>query len=411
MAPFISGRDVLPAMIYGASEHAGISSLVVAGGISGLAVLFTFVAMAVRSPKFGNIHVIPYFISLLVANVVQAIATALSGKWVITGTVEDSTYCSIQGVLKNGGNFGMALWSFAMSVHVFVLLFLRKDMSNRLCALSLVVGWTLVGLVVAVGPLGIQTADRGPYFGPSGYWCWITVSYPREQFFMEYFYEFLSAGLSFILYTIVLLRVRGNLILVGGKWSLRFVPRGERWQLALRRDNTDSSMMQVAARMVWHPVAYTVLILPVTVSRFVAFGGREVPFWATIVSDFIFNLQGVANVILLVSTRRLIPDTTLFPIFVARKEIDMVVPTGITPFLLSQPEESEKLADPSAALSDTVFVPPSQDDEKRVDDMSPTRTTTDRMSQEGALAACSVNSHTPMLYDEESQRVEFSLRR
>ena len=132
------------------------------------------------------------------------------------------------------------------------------------------------------------------------------------------------------MYTAVLLRVRGNLAVVDGKWQLRFVPRGERWQLAISRDVTDSYMMQVAAWMVWYvirpqnsceftnficpsqapgvflantsnnslilmstcQVAYSVMLLPVTIARFIAFGGGKVPFWATILADFIFNLQG-----------------------------------------------------------------------------------------------------------------------
>ena len=68
------------------------------------------------------------------------------------------------------------------------------------------------------------------------------------------FQEFVSAGLSFILYTAVLLRVRGNLVKTSGKWHLRFVPRGDRWRLAIRRDAVDESMMRVAARMIWYPV-------------------------------------------------------------------------------------------------------------------------------------------------------------
>lgn len=98
--------------------------------------------------------------------------------------------------------------------------------------------------------------------------CWITSGYPHQQFYFEYFLvwlfpqlqqsarltavqEFLSAGLSFFLYAAVLLRVRGNLVKTSGRWSLRFVPHGERWVLAIRRDAVDGYMMHVVARMVW----------------------------------------------------------------------------------------------------------------------------------------------------------------
>lgn len=139
--------------------------------------------------------------------------------------------------------------------------------------------------------------------------CWITHAYPEEQMFLEYFFvrptlsiprphhstdpqEFLSSGLSFLLYIFILLRVRGNLVRRSNGWHLRFVPRSERWLLAVSRDWLDSSMLRVAARLVWYPVCYGVLLVPVAVLRFVQFGGAPVPFWATILTDTMFNLQG-----------------------------------------------------------------------------------------------------------------------
>jgi len=330
-------------MIYGASETAGIASLVIAGGISGFAVLITFTVMFRRFPKYHNTHIVPYFISLLIANVIQALATALGARWLVTGAVEAGHYCSLQGGLKNAGNVAMAVWSFVMAAHVFILLFLRRGTRHVTCVVVLVAGWSFVGLIIGIG-FAVQRQAKGSYFGPSGYWCWITDEYPEEQIFCEYFIEFMSAGLSFFLYSAILLRVRGNLIVVGGKWCLRFVPRGERWQLAISRDTTDSSMMHVAARMVWHPVAYSMLLLPVTIARFIVFGGHQVPFWATVLADFIFNLQGVVNVILLVSTRHLIPDTATLPIFTPRRQIDPSTSEayGITPFTLVESEPRRK---------------------------------------------------------------------
>jgi len=361
-------------------ESAGIESLVVAGGISGFAVLLTFTMMSHRFPQYHNTHVVPYFISLLTANVIQASATTLGARWLVEGSVEAGYYCSLQGALKNAGNVAMAVWSFVMAAHVFSILFLRRGTRYVTCVIVLVVGWLFVALIVSIGPLAIQKQGKGSYFGPSGYWCWITDDYPTEQLFLEYFIEFVSAGLSFFLYTAILLRVRGNLIVIDGKWCLRFVPRGERWQLAISRDVTDSSMMQVAARMVWHPLAYSILLLPVTIARFTAFGGHNVPFWATIVSDFIFNLQGIVNVILLASTRHFIPDTTLLPIFTPRREINLSTSEayGITPFVLA--EAVPPL--PSTHLSDSLRRTNSQRSVSTIDSVD---------------SGFSVDSRTPML--------------
>ncbi|PSR76196.1 hypothetical protein PHLCEN_2v8619 [Hermanssonia centrifuga] len=214
-------------------------------------------------------------------------------------------------------------------------------------------GWSAVAFVVASGPLLVQSEAKGPYFGPSGYWCWITDNYPREQTFLEYFFEWLSAGFSFIIYIAILLRVRGNLVRGKDGWHIRYVPRSQRWQLAISRDWLDSTMMQVAARMVWYPVSYSILLIPISLSRLVEFGGGNVPFWATILSDTLFNLQGFVNAILLFTTHRLIPDPATLPAFSTRKAVDLSssAALGITPFVLSPVPPSQTVSPPVARIS------------------------------------------------------------
>ena len=66
-------------------------------------------------------------------------------------------------------------------------------------------GWLFIVFIVSISPLAIQRKDRGPYFGPSGFWyvalslsvnavlpinphrrCWITHNYPTVQTVLEY---------------------------------------------------------------------------------------------------------------------------------------------------------------------------------------------------------------------------------
>lgn len=53
------------------------------------------------------------------------------------------------------------------------------------------------------------------------------------------------------MYTLVLLRVRGNLTQIEGKWRLRWISSSEAWQLSFARDMLDSAMLKVATSMVW----------------------------------------------------------------------------------------------------------------------------------------------------------------
>ena len=56
----------------------------------------------------------------------------------------------------------------------------------------------------------------------------------------------------------------------------------------------------------------------------------------TIFADFVFNMQGVVNVALLLATRRFVPDTAALPLFERRKRVSLSSPeaVGITPFYL-----------------------------------------------------------------------------
>ncbi|EKM56553.1 uncharacterized protein PHACADRAFT_253748 [Phanerochaete carnosa HHB-10118-sp] len=336
---------------FGDDRFKGVASLVVAGSLSGFAVLFILLAMIFRVPAF-TVNVMPYFVSLLVANLLQAIGAMVNVRWITDRAVEPGTLCSFQGGVKQAGNVGTAVWSFILSVCVFRILFLRTTSSAGLRYLTLCVGWLAIVLAVSIGPLAIETKAKGPYFGPTGYWCWITQAYPREQMFLEYFFEFMSSGLSFVLYIFILLRVRGNLVHRSDGWHLRFVPRSERWMLAISRDWLDSSMMRVAARLVWYPVFYGILLVPVAISRFIQFSGTEIPFWATIFTDTLFNLQGLVNAILLITTQRLITDSACLPSFSPpRKVIDMASSeaAGITPFVLPPKESSDEQQSASAS--------------------------------------------------------------
>lgn len=52
----------------------------------------------------------PFFVSLLLANLLQAIGTLINGKWVTERTVHDGSLCRAQGGIKQAGNVAMALW-------------------------------------------------------------------------------------------------------------------------------------------------------------------------------------------------------------------------------------------------------------------------------------------------------------
>ncbi|EIN08839.1 hypothetical protein PUNSTDRAFT_134015 [Punctularia strigosozonata HHB-11173 SS5] len=336
--------------LYSGSDEAGVLAIVVSSALSLLVTLIMAVMMTpvlLHRPKGPRSHVAPILSSLMAATVLQAVGSLMNLRWVLQGYADNSTFCSAQGALKNTGNVGIAVWSFLTAAYSFDRLFLRDTCTRLGKWLLLIGGWTAVAFVPLIGRVAIQRKSNGPYFGVSGLWCWITDEYPVERFMLEYFIEFLSAGLSFILYMAVLLRVRGNLAQSNGKWRLRWVSKEDAWQLAISRDLIDSLMQKVALFAVLFPVAYGILLVPIALARFTEFAGKDVPLWATVLADMIFNLTGAVDAILILVLRRKLPEMAALPdLSTKRQKVDLDDPlgkVGITPFFVQRPTGGDDL--------------------------------------------------------------------
>ncbi|KAK7443267.1 hypothetical protein VKT23_015864 [Stygiomarasmius scandens] len=329
---------------YGKGERAGVIVLVVAGLLSITAVLYLILVKTPRPSTYRRTHLFGYLLSMLLANLLQSTGTVMNLRWIMENRVILDLFCTYQGAIKQAGNVSTAVWSFAIAVHLFNMLFLRSKFTQIGFWITLILGWGLVVTVVLIGPAALEHLDRGPYFGISGPWCWITEKYPKERILLEYFLEFLSAVVSIILYTFIILRVRGNMFKSDGRWHLRFVPREESWKLSFERDLIDSCMLKVSQSMVWFPVAYTIILIPITITRFSGFSGAEIPFGATIFGALIFNLTGFVNVVLLLITKRLFPDMDTIPELSTQrsKHLSVFQRGGITPFTLTRSDTAER---------------------------------------------------------------------
>ncbi|KAF8579735.1 hypothetical protein K439DRAFT_371584 [Ramaria rubella] len=293
--------EALATVPYSPQQVAGVTALVVAGFTSLVAILFLAVVMMIKcyqaSRQGGGFlqqtHVAPYFVSLLAANLIQSIGSVLNMEWLQQGGTIFEPSCVVQGIAKNIGNVGTSFWSLIIAFHAFDLLFLRRKQHKLTLWATIIATWVFTLCVDSFGSIFLQNEADGPFFGVSGYWCWITSNYPRSRIFTEYMFMFVAAFLCAILHTVVFLRLRGNLS--GEGWrNIRFrrIPRSERWVLKVARDEVDNRMFKVATQLMWYPLVYTLVIIPIAVARFVDFAGYDVPFWLTITADFFFNLNG-----------------------------------------------------------------------------------------------------------------------
>jgi len=248
---------------YSAKESVGVSLLVAISCLSLIAVLGLLVLMGVAAWSnrtsenknyFFRTNVAVYFICLLFADLIQAFASIMNARWVQSGGVEHGQFCTVQGVLKHLSDIESAAWSFVISAQTFCLLFYQLQSPRW-------VGWVVLGSVNALmvvltvlGPASYKTMTNGGFYGVSGYWCWITSEYSLARMTLDYMILFLSASLSFILYTLVFFRLRGNIVVTG--WHVRFRMLGKDESGWRGRERANSSALSVARQMILSPCCH-----------------------------------------------------------------------------------------------------------------------------------------------------------
>ncbi|KAF8490905.1 hypothetical protein JB92DRAFT_3007583 [Gautieria morchelliformis] len=293
-----------------------------------------------------------YLLSLLLCDFFQGVAFALNFRWAQKGMMEQGKICVLQGVVSQIGDLGAAIWSMAIAFHTFWLLFLIKQPHRWTLPIVLVTGWSIVIFLPILGPTIIETPKRGPFYSLSGAWCWIGNGYGAERVIYLYGWVFAALSSSFIIYTLIYLRFSGFIAFDdAGKMQLRtHRPSGESAlsypilspteisssssesrepegfpRHKVTRSNyaasehhghtgepgsesflpsANTQLKRVARRIMWYPVLYAVVVIPVAVCRMGALAGWMPPFELLVFAGICFASSGLSNVILFLTTRK-----------------------------------------------------------------------------------------------------------
>ncbi|KZT10984.1 uncharacterized protein LAESUDRAFT_755612 [Laetiporus sulphureus 93-53] len=306
------GNDyLLEDVDYTSGDTRGVVVSVVVSWFSGAAVVGLLVALAISAWNtrksvnphlFVRSHVAAYFVSLLLCDLLQAFGSILNMRWVANGEIIAGHYCTFQGFIKQSADVSTAIWSFLIALHTFLVVFLRWNMPRRSLYAMFFGGWGFVLLIIIIGPASYRK-EWGPFYGIAGYWCWISSNYDTDRLVLDYLWLFVSAALTFILYILVYLNLRGNVTTSG---------------IVLHRDSmvvrtVHTQVVALAKQMLIYPVAYTILILPITICRFVEWSGYGVSESVSAFADSVFLMQGLVDVILFLVTRRVLPDHSVLP--------------------------------------------------------------------------------------------------
>jgi len=335
-----NGENFLLAWGYEPGDGVGVLVLTVISTISAIAVVGLLVSISISAwntrksinpNMFVRSHACAYLVSMLLCDLCQAIGSIMSIQWYIKNEVEFGSFCVAQGVIKHIADVGTAVWSLVIAGQAFWILFLRLPTRKYLLYATLISGWSIVGTMVIAGPAALDVALNGPFFGISGHWCWISDHYTVARITLDYMILFLSALFSFILYSMIFLSIRGNLIRNG--WRVRFNFKGGKDS---NGGGADDAILGIAKQMLWYPVTYTIIILPIAACRFAEWTGHEVSWDVTVFADSIFLLSGLINVVLFSTTRRVLPKHSIITTRFGKSESTKVTTVAEIPITFTE---------------------------------------------------------------------------
>ncbi|KAG8755461.1 hypothetical protein FRC14_004028 [Serendipita sp. 396] len=243
--------------------------------------------------------------------------------FVANGTVTEGTICTAQAALKQFGLVGAALWLLVIAIQTFSLLFYQAHPSRRVFFWTLSGVWILIFVIILIGPAILGSTRSVPFYGIAGMWCWIKGEYFVERIALHYGWQWLSAFVSLVLYTLLFFRLRGNIQVDG--WYFHFQRRptlttipttnllpatspGAHRRLSISRQHmtpmVDPQTLKIARNMMLYPIAYIFLLLPQSVVRFLDFAGhKKIPISIKLITVTLLWLNGLVDAILFILTR------------------------------------------------------------------------------------------------------------
>ncbi|KAI4521532.1 hypothetical protein GGG16DRAFT_86885 [Schizophyllum commune] len=245
-----------------------------------------------------------FMLNLFFSDLVQALGAVMDIRWIHNGVVKTGGFCTAQGVIQQLGEASVAMTTLAITLATFIGVWCGKLASPRVATGVVACIWIYNIIMTSVGS-GLYDEGSDPYVVPTPYWCWIGDKYFGFRLAGEYIWFWITLCASFLLYIPLYLWSRGNITIDDTRW----------WRFSIHSVKNDPQADPTGRRkqaliMIAYPLVYSVLVLPLSVVRWIGFldTGPEPPaLTMTVIS--IYGLSGFANVLLLRLTR---PNSVLF---------------------------------------------------------------------------------------------------
>ncbi|KAI2640124.1 hypothetical protein GGS21DRAFT_537851 [Xylaria nigripes] len=241
----------------------------------------------IRRPRYPNQFLV-LIINLLLADLQQATAFALSTEWVARNSIEvESTTCFAQGLFVSVGDLASSCFMSAIAIHTFSSIVYNYRPPHKVLYLCISLTWSFVFLISLL-PLAAtgNGAAVGGFFVRAGAWCWVNEAYGDIRLLTHYIFIFIAIILSWTLYIAIFISLR------------RQASRGE---LAGAR----SSGYHHPAFLLY-PIIYLLCILPLAVGRVTTMASKEPSLGYFCFAGALAASNGWLDVLLFATTRHTI---------------------------------------------------------------------------------------------------------
>ncbi|KAG2756619.1 hypothetical protein P692DRAFT_20868286 [Suillus brevipes Sb2] len=255
---------------------------------------------ACRAPEnlFFRTQLGHYAASLVLSNVFLTAAGLVEFVWIKQSGIYQGSMCTFQAVLVQIGNWSTCFFSVAIGIHTCNSLVFRLYQISYLSIVVIAFGW-IMSLVIALAPV-----SQAGVYGPVTVSCGVTAAYPSKTFGLEAFPVILVSVLSVLIYSLIFFVLRGVLHVKGGI-KFNFKAQG-RWCAVTDSEEYHRFIVAIAKTMLWYPIAFASLLLPIAVANMARVSGRAVPFGADVFAHVCCSMLGLVDVGLMYNTFRVL---------------------------------------------------------------------------------------------------------